>query len=91
MIAAGLESEVRALRARGYGPGLRSQAAIGYAEMHKVLDQHLELPQAITLIKRNSRRYARRQVSWYRGDPRVQWYESPSNIDLDALQRYLRS
>ena len=91
MIAAGLEGEVRALRARGVGPTLRSQAAIGYAEMHRFLAGEMDLAATITLIKRNSRRYARRQLSWYRGDERVTWSENASDIDLGALERYLRS
>lgn len=91
MIAEGLEQEVRALRARGIDSALRSQAAIGYAEMHRALQGDLDLAAAITLIKRNSRRYARRQLSWYRGDERVAWSEAASDIDLGALERYLRS
>jgi tRNA dimethylallyltransferase len=90
MIAAGLVDEVRALRAAGYTPPLRSQRAIGYAELHRHLDGELTLGEALNLIKRNSRRYARRQLGWYRGDARVQWYRAASEVDLEALGRYLR-
>lgn len=85
MMDSGWLDEVRNLRAQGYGPGLRSQAAIGYAELHQHLDQTVALDEAIRLIKRNSRRYARRQLSWYRGDERVKRFESPSDIDLDLV------
>jgi tRNA dimethylallyltransferase len=91
MMARGFLDEVRALRAAGYGPALRSQQAIGYAELHAHLDGAMELPRAVELMKRNSRRYARRQLSWYRGDSRVGWHRTISDIDLAALQRYLSS
>jgi tRNA dimethylallyltransferase len=89
MIAAGLEREVAALRARGYRPPLRSQQAIGYAELHDAADGRVQLPRAIELIKRNSRHYARRQLSWYRADPRIRWHVDPAAVDLADLERYL--
>jgi tRNA dimethylallyltransferase len=89
MVAAGLLDEVRALRAAGYGPGLRSQAAIGYAEIHRHLDGTLDENAAIALAKRNSRRYARRQLSWYRGDESITWYPDPSAVAIADLERYL--
>jgi tRNA dimethylallyltransferase len=89
MIAAGFVDEVRALRAAGCLPPLRSQQAIGYAELHAHLDGALALPAAIEQIQRNTRRYARRQLVWYRSDPRVTWTEDPSRVDLDSLGRYL--
>lgn len=90
MFAGGLEDEVARLRAAGVGRELRSQAAIGYAEVHRHLDGEVDRDTAIALVKRNSRRYARRQLSWYRGDPRVEWRADPSTVALDDLVRYLR-
>jgi tRNA dimethylallyltransferase len=83
MLAAGWADEVRRLRAAGYGPGLRSQQAIGYAELHAWLDGTLAEAEAIRLIKRNSRRYARRQLSWYRRDTTVTWFAAPAQVPLD--------
>jgi tRNA dimethylallyltransferase len=91
MMKAGLLGEVERLRAAGIGPAYRSQGAIGYAELHQHLDGASSLEVAVWRIKQNSRRYARRQVVWYRGDARVRWHREPSEIDLDALERYLRS
>lgn len=90
MMEKGLLAEVQSLRQAGYGPWLRSQKAIGYAELHQHLEGAWDLARAVELIKRNSRRYARRQLSWYRGDDRVTWHASASDIDLGALERYLR-
>ncbi len=93
MLAAGLEAEVDALRQQGYRPPLRSQQAIGYAELHDVRDGAVDRERAIELIKRNSRHYARRQLSWYRasssGASEVAWSASPAAVDLADLERYL--
>jgi tRNA dimethylallyltransferase len=89
MLAAGLEREVATLRDAGFRPPLRSQQAIGYAELHAVAEGALERPRAIELIKRNSRHYARRQLSWYRTDQTISWHGSPSAVDLPELERYL--
>jgi len=89
MIAGGLEDEVSRLRAQGFVPPLRSQQAIGYAELHEVAAQTLDRTRAIELIKRNSRHYARRQLSWYRADSSVGWFADPAAVDLAQWQRYL--
>lgn len=93
MLTAGLEAEVAALRAQGYLPPLRSQQAIGYAELHELAVGAIDRPRAIELIKRNSRHYARRQVSWYRSPTAqpapVEWRPAPDAVDLGDLERYL--
>jgi tRNA dimethylallyltransferase len=89
MIEAGLEREVATLRALGYLPPLRSQQAIGYAELHDAADGRVTRARAIELIKRNSRHYARRQLSWYRADHTIGWYADPGAVDLADLERYL--
>jgi tRNA dimethylallyltransferase len=90
MIAAGLPAEVAALRAAGYQPPLRSQQAIGYAELHAAAAGVHDHARAVELIKRNSRHYARRQLSWYRGQAAVEWAASPAAVDLADLAAYLR-
>jgi tRNA dimethylallyltransferase len=93
MIEAGLEDEVARLRERGFRPPLRSQQAIGYAELHDALDGGVERDRAIELIKRNSRHYARRQLSWYRAaasqPAAIAWHADPGAVDLTELERYL--
>jgi tRNA dimethylallyltransferase len=89
MVIEGLEREVTTLREAGYLPPLRSQQAIGYAELHAVAAGALERDRGIELIKRNSRHYARRQVSWYRSDVTISWHPTHAAVDLDDLQRYL--
>jgi tRNA dimethylallyltransferase len=93
MIAEGLEREVAALRARGFLPPLRSQQAIGYAELHDATEGRVARARAIELIKRNSRHYARRQLSWYRAaiaqPTTITWHTSVGDVDLADLERYL--
>jgi tRNA dimethylallyltransferase len=89
MLAAGLEDEVARLRTHGYRPPMRSQQAIGYAELHDAADGRVDRARAIELIKRNSRHYARRQLSWYRADPVIRWHADPGGVDLADLERYL--
>ena len=48
------------------------------------------LPEAIAAIKSATRRYARRQLSWFRTEPTVSWYESPAAVDLAAVVTWLR-
>lgn len=89
MMELGFEQEVAALRERGYQPPLRSQQAIGYAELHAVAAGEVDRARGIELIKRNSRHYARRQVSWYRSDTTITWHPNPAAVDLDGVGRYL--
>lgn len=89
MIELGFEQEVAALRERGYQPPLRSQQAIGYAELHAVAAGEVDRARGIELIKRNSRHYARRQMSWYRADTTITWHPNPAAVDLDEVGRYL--
>jgi tRNA dimethylallyltransferase len=91
MLDQGLEQEVERLRADGFRPPLRSQQAIGYAELHEVADGRLDRSRAMELIKRNSRHYARRQLSWYRSASamtEVSWHPAPAAVDLMDLERY---
>ncbi len=93
MIEAGLEDEVARLREGGFCPPLRSQQAIGYAELHEAIEGRVARERAIELIKRNSRHYARRQMSWYRAEAAqpaaIAWHPDPGAVDLGDLERYL--
>jgi tRNA dimethylallyltransferase len=88
MIAAGLVAEVERLRARGYGPELPSQQALGYKQVHRFLDGEIDLDRARYLIQRDTRHYARRQLTWLRKEPGLEWMPAE---DSDAIvERGLR-
>ena len=71
MIDAGLVGEVEGLLAMGYGPELKPMKAIGYRHMVGYLKDDWDLDEAVRLIQRDTRRYAKRQNTWFRADPEV--------------------
>ena len=77
MIADGLEAEARAVYPLRH---LNSLQTVGYREMFDYFDGKISREEAIELIKRNSRRYAKRQMTWFRRDSEISWF-SPAGID----------
>lgn len=77
----GLLDEVRALRARGLEEGLTAPRAIGYAQALAQLDGALSPSEAIADTQALTRRYARRQVSWFRRYPDLLWTEPAADAD----------
>lgn len=73
----GLVEEVEALVANGYRASLTAVQALGYAQVLEYLDGRISLEQAIAETKGRTRRFARRQLTWFRADPRVEWFEDP--------------
>lgn len=72
MLSAGLEEEVRSLL-----PYRKRQAlqTVGYKEMFEYIDEKIPLEEAVRLIQRNTRHYAKRQMTWWRKDPSVKWID----------------
>jgi tRNA dimethylallyltransferase len=76
MIDAGLEQETASLiKYRG----LNALNSVGYREMFSFLDGEITREQAIALIKRNTKRYARRQLTWWNRDKEIQWFDAGSS------------
>jgi tRNA dimethylallyltransferase len=75
MIAAGLLDEVRGLLDAGMRDALTASQAIGYKEFVPVIEDGADLDDAVEQVKRASRRYAKRQLTWFRADPRVRWLD----------------
>ena len=78
MLEKGLEQEVRALYEK-YGENLRKINIIGYTELIEYFNGQFSYEEAVENIKRNSRRYAKRQFTWFKNDPTYVWF------DLDKL------
>lgn len=75
MIAAGLEDEVRSLVKMGCAPDMTSMQGIGYKQMLMYLNGEVDLDEAIRLIKRDSRHYAKRQLTWFNREKELIWLD----------------
>jgi tRNA dimethylallyltransferase len=87
MIEGGLLDEVRSLRERGYDPELVPLKTVGYQEIFDHLEGRFPLEKAIELIKRNTRRYAKRQLTWFRKDKEIRWHEVKTPGLVDRIVR----
>jgi tRNA dimethylallyltransferase len=76
MLQEGLEEEAAALEARGYAPTLNALNTVGYAEVYACRRGEIPREEMLRLFKQNSRRYAKRQGTWFRKDARVTWVEA---------------
>lgn len=75
MIEEGLVDEVRSLLNRGYGKDLVSMQGLGYKEIALFLEGRCTFDEAVELLKRNTRRFAKRQLSWFRHMQDIQWVD----------------
>jgi len=88
MWQAGLEAEVRSLAAQGLRDGKTARRALGYQQLLRYLDGGWTLDEARLETIKATRRFARRQESWFRRDPRVRWLDAaqpPDALLRDAL------
>ena len=90
MIEEGLEDECRKLKDMRVEPSMTSMQGLGYREMMGYIDGEYDLERAIYLIKRNTRHFAKRQLTWFRREKDVIWVDkSEYNRDdaqvLDAI------
>ena len=85
MISIGLVEEVKSILKLGYDKKLNSLNTVGYKEIIQYLDGVISLDRAVELIKRNTRRYAKRQMTWFNADKRIEWFDINSLTDLDLL------
>jgi tRNA dimethylallyltransferase len=87
MIAAGLAGEVRALLAAGYTPHVAPLSTIGYKHIAAHLKGEVTLEAAINLAKRDTRRLAKRQMTWFRRDPDIVWIDVEGGVE-QAYNRF---
>jgi tRNA dimethylallyltransferase len=93
MLSAGLLREVSALLERGLFGWLTSSQAIGYAEFARHLRDELSLEEAVAGTVKRTKALARRQLAWFRRDPRIRWFEAGergAEAIVDELAGYLR-
>ena len=75
MLRGGLPDEVRALLDRGVSEQAQSMQGLGYKELIPYIKGEADLAQCEELLKRRTRNYAKRQLTWFRPDPRIRWLE----------------
>jgi tRNA dimethylallyltransferase len=75
MVEAGLLGEVEGLLRAGFRSALTATQAIGYKEFVPVIEEGADLEAAIAAVKQASRRYAKRQLTWFGSDPRIAWID----------------
>ncbi len=84
MIKAGLPDEVKTIMEKGLKDVISKINVIGYNELFRYFEKEISLETAINLIKQNSRRYAKRQITWFKGMKNIQFFDSE-----DVLKDYL--
>ena len=87
MVEEGFIQEVEGLLAAGYRENLVRMGVIGYSELINHLDGLISLEEALALIKRNTRKYVRRQANWFKpNNPEITWFNAK---DPDILEKML--
>jgi tRNA dimethylallyltransferase len=93
MLSKGLVDEVNSLIKKGYRKNLVSMRGIGYKEIIEYLEGNTDYEEAVNTLKQNTRRFAKRQYTWFLKDENVKWFsvDNPSEIDktLDSIIEYL--
>ena len=92
MIERGFLQEVEGLLEMGYGQGLKPMQGLGYKQMVKFLSNELGWDEAVNLMKRETRHYAKRQWTWFKADRTVCWRDISSNREkiFSEVRAFLR-
>ncbi len=87
MIESGLKDEVEGLLAMGYTSELKSMQSLGYRQMAAHIAGAISIHEAVRQIKRDTRRYAKRQITWFRGDSEFRSFDAG---DVEGIYDYIR-
>jgi len=89
MMKNNLVDEVIKLKEMGYNADMQSMKGIGYKEILYYLNDQISLNESIEMIKQGSRNYAKRQLTWFRKDPRVNWINKDDFKSNDEIVDYI--
>ncbi|RJR38404.1 MAG: tRNA (adenosine(37)-N6)-dimethylallyltransferase MiaA [Desulfobacteraceae bacterium] len=87
MIESGLAAETASLLKKGYSPALKSMTGLGYRHMVGVLEGRWDMDAALRKLQSETRRYAKRQMTWFRADPENIWVRPG---DVEGISRRIR-
>ncbi len=87
MLQLGLLDEVKMLLEKGYAPSLKSMQSIGYRHMADFLEGRLSWEEAVRTLKRDTRRYAKRQLTWFRQDAEITWV---SPLEIEKMEKMVK-
>ena len=90
MMAEGLEQEVRNALAQGVPQDALSMTSLGYRQMIQYFNGEISLERAVELIQRDTRHFAKRQLTWFRHDPNIQWVDKDGKTDAQIQQELLK-
>ena len=85
MVEIGLIEEVKRLLGQGYPRNCVAMQSFGYKELIDYLDGVHTFDEAIALLKQNTRRFAKRQLTWFRNDPRIEWLDASQFSSIDGI------
>ncbi|MCD6117143.1 tRNA (adenosine(37)-N6)-dimethylallyltransferase MiaA [bacterium] len=85
MISSGLVKEVEKLLSMGYTRELNSMDSVGYKEVFRYLDNELSMLEMEHLIQQNTRKYAKKQITWFGHDKRIEWIEVNEETSLEEI------
>ena len=85
MLEMGLEQEIRSLLASGISPKCTAMQAIGYKEFVSALDGQCTMEEAADEVRKASRRYAKRQLTWFRRNERIHWLTRRSGQSSEEI------
>ena len=91
MITSGLAEEVKSLLTKGYPPTIKPFQSLGYKQVLGFLQGETDMDEAVQLIKRNTKRYAKRQITWFTKDAEIQWVTLPQQSPKigEAIKKFL--
>lgn len=91
MVKAGLVDEVNMLLDRGYSLDLKSMQSIGYRHMTDFIEGRLPWEKTLSTLKRDTRRYAKRQIAWFKSDAEVVWSTKEQITDIrQTIKKFLQ-
>lgn len=85
MIEQGLTAEVEGLLRAGYSKNGNALSALGYKEIIPYLEDEYTLEEAIEILKKNTRHFAKRQLTWFKRDPRIIWFDVFKEGGIEAI------